>query len=49
MALADQSVPGLGAESAWACDLRAMADGVFFIGQPEVLFGIMPGEVAPSA
>src|SRR5258706_10261531 len=34
---------GLGAEFAWACDLRVMADGDFFIGQPEVLLGIMPG------
>lgn len=37
------SALGLGAEFAWACDLRVMADGNFFIGQPEVLFGIMPG------
>lgn len=37
------SALGLGAEFAWACDLRVMADGDFFIGQPEVLFGIMPG------
>ena len=37
------SALGLGAEFAWACDLRVMADGAFFIGQPEVLFGIMPG------
>ena len=37
------STLGLGAEFAWACDLRVMADGDFFIGQPEVLFGIMPG------
>src|ERR671921_130860 len=34
---------GLGAEFAWAHDLRVMADGDFFIGQPEVLLGIMPG------
>ncbi len=39
---------GLGAEFAWACDLRVMADGDFFIGQPEVLFGIMPGGGGPS-
>ena len=37
------SALGLGAEFAWACDLRVMADGDFFIGQPEVLVGIMPG------
>lgn len=34
---------GLGAEFAWACDLRVMADTDAFIGQPEVLLGIMPG------
>src|SRR6266446_3688816 len=28
------SALGLGAEFAWACDLRVMADGDFFIGQP---------------
>ena len=37
------SALGLGAEFAWSCDLRVMADGEFFIGQPEVLLGIMPG------
>jgi len=37
------STLGLGAEFAWACDLRIMADGDYFIGQPEVLLGIMPG------
>src|SRR5213592_2760107 len=37
------SALGLGAEFAWACDLRVMADGDIFIGQPEVLLGIMPG------
>ena len=37
------SALGLGAEFAWAHDLRVMADGDFFIGQPEVLLGIMPG------
>jgi enoyl-CoA hydratase/carnithine racemase len=37
------SALGLGAEFAWACDLRVMADGDCFIGQPEVLLGIMPG------
>ena len=37
------SALGLGAEFAWACDLRVMADEDFFIGQPEVLLGIMPG------
>jgi enoyl-CoA hydratase len=37
------SALGLGAEFAWACDLRVMADGEFFIGHPEVLLGINPG------
>lgn len=37
------SALGLGAEFAWAHDLRVMADGDYFIGQPEVLLGIMPG------
>ena len=37
------STLGLGAEVAWACDLRVMADGDFFIGHPEVLLGINPG------
>ncbi|GAA4024630.1 enoyl-CoA hydratase/isomerase family protein [Streptomyces plumbiresistens] len=37
------SALGLGAEFAWACDLRVMADGDFFIGQMEILMGIMPG------
>ena len=37
------SALGLGAELAWACDLRVMAEGDFFIGHPEVLLGINPG------
>src|SRR5438874_9023739 len=37
------SALGLGAEFAWANDLRVMADGDFFIGQPEVLLGFPPG------
>jgi enoyl-CoA hydratase/carnithine racemase len=37
------STLGLGAEFAWACDLRIMDDGDYLIGQPEVLLGIMPG------
>jgi enoyl-CoA hydratase/carnithine racemase len=37
------SALGLGSEFAEACDLRIMADGDFFIGQPEVLLGINPG------
>jgi enoyl-CoA hydratase/carnithine racemase len=37
------SALGLGAEFCWANDLRVMADGEYFIGQPEVLLGIMPG------
>lgn len=37
------SALGLGSELALACDARLMADGDFFIGQPEVLLGILPG------
>ncbi|MGU3293203.1 enoyl-CoA hydratase/isomerase family protein [Williamsia sp. M5A3_1d] len=37
------SALGLGAEFCWANDLRVMADGDYFVGQPEVLLGIMPG------
>jgi enoyl-CoA hydratase len=37
------SALGLGAEFSWANDLRVMADRDIFIGQPEVLLGIMPG------
>jgi len=37
------SALGLGAEFSWANDLRVMADGDYFIGQPEVLLGIIPG------
>ncbi|MEU9663823.1 enoyl-CoA hydratase/isomerase family protein [Streptomyces chartreusis] len=38
------SALGFGAELAWACDVRVMADGDdFFIGQPEVLLGFNPG------
>jgi enoyl-CoA hydratase len=37
------SALGLGSELAQACDVRLMADGDFFIGQPEVLLGIHPG------
>lgn len=37
------SALGLGSEFAQACDVRIMADGDFFIGQPEVLLGINPG------
>jgi enoyl-CoA hydratase len=36
------SALGLGAEFAWACDLRVMADGDFFIGHPEVLTNRRP-------
>lgn len=42
------SALGLGAEFAWACDLRVMAEGDFFIGQPEILLGIIPGAAAPN-
>jgi enoyl-CoA hydratase len=37
------SALGLGSELTQACDVRLMADGDFFIGQPEVLLGIPPG------
>ena len=37
------SALGLGAEFSWANDLRVMAEGDYFIGQPEILLGIMPG------
>lgn len=37
------SALGLGSEFAQACDVRMMADGDFFIGQPEVLLGFNPG------
>lgn len=36
------STLGLGAEFAWACDFRVMNEKSF-IGQPEVLLGILPG------
>ena len=37
------SALSLGAEFAWACDVRIMADGDFFIGLPEILFAMPPG------
>ena len=38
------SALGWAPEFAWACDLRIMADDdSYFIGQPEILLGIMPG------
>ncbi|MFI7669553.1 enoyl-CoA hydratase/isomerase family protein [Nocardia sp. NPDC049526] len=37
------SVLGVGAEISWACDLRLMAEGDYFIGHPEVLLGFAPG------
>lgn len=43
VAALEGSALGLGAEFAWACDLRVMADAGAFIGQPEVLLGIIPG------
>lgn len=37
------SALGVGAEIAWACDLRLMAEGDFFVGHLEVLLGFAPG------
>lgn len=37
------SALGVGAEISWACDLRLMADGDYFIGHPEILLGFAPG------
>jgi enoyl-CoA hydratase len=37
------SALGLGAEISWACDLRLMAEGDYFIGHLEVLLGFPPG------
>jgi enoyl-CoA hydratase len=37
------SALGLGAEISWACDLRLMAKGDYFIGHLEVLLGFPPG------
>jgi enoyl-CoA hydratase len=37
------SALGMGAELCWACDLRLMADGNYFIGHLEVLLGFPPG------
>ncbi|MDO8208865.1 enoyl-CoA hydratase/isomerase family protein [Conexibacter sp. CPCC 206217] len=37
------SALGAGAELSWACDLRLMAEGEHFIGQPEILLGFNPG------
>ena len=37
------SALGLGSEFALTNDVRVMADGNFFIGQPEILLGINPG------
>lgn len=37
------SALGLGAEFSWANDIRVMSNGDYFIGQPEVLLGIIPG------
>ncbi|WP_405139527.1 hypothetical protein [Nocardia sp. NBC_01388] len=36
------SVLGMGAEISWACDLRLLAEGDYFIGHPEVLLGFAP-------
>lgn len=37
------SALAVGAELAWACDLRIMADGEFVIGLTEVLLALTPG------
>jgi enoyl-CoA hydratase len=37
------SALGIGSELALACDYRIMAQGDFFIGQPEILLGFPPG------
>jgi enoyl-CoA hydratase/carnithine racemase len=37
------SALGMGAELSWACDLRLMAEGEYFIGHLEVLLGFPPG------
>ena len=37
------SALGVGAEIAWACDLRLMAEGEYFVGHLEVLLGFAPG------
>ena len=37
------SALAVGAELAWACDLRIMADGEYVIGLSEVLLGLTPG------
>jgi enoyl-CoA hydratase/carnithine racemase len=37
------SALAIGAEIAWACDLRIMADGDFVIGLSEVLLALTPG------
>jgi enoyl-CoA hydratase/carnithine racemase len=37
------SALAFGAEFAWACDLRIMADGDFLIGMTEVLLALTPG------
>jgi len=42
------SALAIGAEFAWACDLRIMADGDFVIGLSEVLLALTPGGGAPN-
>ena len=42
------SALGLGAEIAWACDRRLMAEGDYVIGHPEVLFGFAPAPGEPK-
>jgi enoyl-CoA hydratase len=37
------SALGMGAELSWACDLRLMVEGDYFIGHLEVLLGFPPG------
>src|SRR5213080_2037275 len=43
VAALNRSALAVGAEFAWACDLRIMADGDFVIGLTEVLLALTPG------